>query len=85
MKKEERRGLYDKNDYIYIESDIGDFLIDQEIGAVYVAEANINHLCEEEIELEVSGSSEQSQVFGIIRTITLNQFEQELTNLGGAI
>lgn len=85
MKKEERTGFYDLNDYTYIESDVGDFIIDQEIGAVYIVEANVNHIRNNEIELAVPGSPEHSQVFGIISTMSINQFKEELTNLGGTL
>ena len=85
MKVENRENYSDKTKYKLIESIVGDYLIDEEIGAVYVVEANINHSCEEEIELSVEHNKELIQVFGIVKSLSINQFKEELTNLGGIL
>lgn len=84
MTAKNRTSYYGNTSYIHIESTIGDFIVDEEIGAVHIVDANINHFREQEIELSV-GSGELSEVFGIINTISINQFKQELTKLGAAL
>lgn len=85
MKVENRESNSNNTKYKLIESTIGDYIVDEEIGAVYVVEANINHLYEKEIELSVEHNEEMIQVFGIMNTISINQFKEELINLGGVL
>lgn len=80
IKVKRRIGFYNRVKYKHIVLDGLEFIVDEEIGAVYRVVPEIIHGCESEIELKTD-HYDISEVFGILETLTINQFK----NLGGVL